>query len=60
MTTELTAEMTLTAVIIEEDFTDNGEEPGLRAICDVRNYVIVRDLRNLLLRFQRDLGHLSG
>lgn len=50
----LTAEMT-----IEEDFTDN-ENADLRAIYDVRNYVIVRDLGYMLLNFQEDLGHLIG
>lgn len=50
----LTAEMT-----IEEDFTDN-ENADLRAIYDVRNYVIVRDLSYMLLNFQEDLGHLIG
>jgi len=51
-------EVTFTEVTIEEDFTDNNEEHGSRAVCDVRNYVIVRDLRNLLTRFHRDLGHM--
>jgi len=53
-------EMTFTEVILEEDSTDNNKDPGSRAVCDVRNYVIVRDLRNLLTRFHRDLGHMIG
>lgn len=50
----LTAEMT-----IEDDFTDN-RSADLRAIYDVRNYVIVQGLGSfLLLNFQRDLDHLT-
>ena len=50
-----TAEM-----LIEEDFTDN-RSAALKAIYDVRNYVIVQELGSfLLLNFQRDLGHLVG
>ena len=50
----LTAEMT-----IEEDFTDN-KSADLRAVYDVRNYAIVRDLGYMLFKFQEDLGHLIG
>ncbi|KAJ7385539.1 hypothetical protein OS493_015111 [Desmophyllum pertusum] len=50
-------EAVLTEITIEEDFTDN-DDPDHRAICDVRNYVIVKDLGGMLLHFQKDLGHL--
>ena len=54
------AEMTFTEIIISvEDFTDGDKEPSERAVYDVRNYVIVRDLRDLMTRFQRDLSHLA-
>lgn len=57
------AEMTFTGfteiIINEEDFTDGDKEPSDRAVYDVRNYVIVRDLRDLMTRFQRDLSHLA-
>lgn len=45
---------------IEDDFSDN-RSADLRAIYDVRNYVIVRDLGSVMLpNFQGDLGHLIG
>lgn len=51
----LTAEMA-----IEDDYTDN-RSTDLRAIYDVRNYVIVQELGSfLLLSFKRDLSHLIG
>ncbi|XP_078356885.1 uncharacterized protein LOC144641728 [Oculina patagonica] len=37
-----------------EDATDSDD----RAVYDVRNYVILRDLGYMLLEFTRDLGHL--
>ena len=43
---------------IEDDYTDTSAD--LRAIYDVRNYVIVRELGSFLLTFQRDLSHLIG
>lgn len=54
-------ENVLSAVMaIEDDFTDN-RSVDLRAIYDVRNYVIVRDLGSVMLpNFQKDLGHLIG
>ena len=51
----LTSEMA-----IEDDSTDNRSN-DLRAIYDVRNYVIVQELGSfLLLNFKRDLSHLIG
>lgn len=47
------------AEITIEDFTDNDNN-DLKAIHDVRNYVIVRDLKVVLLQFLRNLGHLIG
>ncbi|KAL9982608.1 hypothetical protein ACROYT_G004673 [Oculina patagonica] len=44
-------------VTIEEDFTDNNDV-DMKAVSDVRNYVIIRDLRDALQNFQRNLGHL--
>jgi len=43
---------------VEVTFTEVTIEHGSRAVCDVRNYVIVRDLRNLLTRFHKDLGDM--
>lgn len=40
---------------IEEDLTDNYRS----AVCDVRNYVTVRDLGTLLLIFKKDFGHAT-
>ena len=54
------AEMTFTGIIIsEEDFTDGDKEPSDTAVYDVRNYVIVRDLRDLMTQFQIDLSRLA-
>ena len=45
---------------IEDDSTDNRSN-DLRAIYDVRNYVIVQELGSFLLfNFQRDLSCLIG
>ena len=42
-------------VTIDKDTTDSMED---RAVYDVRNYVILRDLGYMLLQFTRDLGQL--
>ena len=42
-------------VTVGKEVTDSDDD---RAVYDVRNYVILRDLGVMLLQFTRDLGHV--